>query len=929
MSNVRSLRCRPESDTTYLPAPLSALKKLETLAVSVPGLTGSLSEELGNLTSLRVLRLTYPSLPAKAPLRGSIPASIVNCQQLEILEFDGVLIADNEENLTYNFSKLREFTIAHNIKFYTSIQRLLEGSPELRKIDISYSAALLSATLFPFVPHLQTLILDGVRQAVYIGDTFWPNLTSLEYFSANLAESIAGTIKPSIQALKKLKYFDISHTSISGPLPPEIGHCDQLEVLLMQESYLSGTLPASIGQLTKLRRLRLVNFFGYGELPESLGQLQALEELILSGSGFNGTIPSGLSTMENLTFLDLHGNGFSGTIPELAAKRQLYIDLHENDFTGTIPSSIARYASHLDLRNNNLGPELAEDLFAETPTVLHFDLSHNRFKAPLPHFSGSPPKFMENMRLSYNEFYGTIPRSYCRLKAPLFLDHNTLNGTLDNLFDDDCGSLITQLDISENEISGTIPSLRHTILYELFASSNELTGDLPEISASLRNLDLSKNKLLPSVYNMNVWSQFAGELERLDLSHNGISVPVSYTLLITPKLTHLSVAYNWFLSANTPPANTTVLVSLDLESCQLREHFEASYFPRLTTLRLASNNFIGAIAISHMPELTYLDISHNRFQFDVEIFTRLPSLRNIKANTNALFGTLVLNEMPSLQEADFSDNDFRFAPDLVSIGRLFHSYSLNLFNITSNKNMRHISDFNTNATGLARTLTSTPSDLAPKLFKCFSLDFFHRGATSFLFDEPLFNYRQCDCDENHFGLPPYDCFECPKSGVSDCGGLDANVKAGYAALWHETKVETAPSNQTDPSAPTSLSPTPTIPTDDVPTKNFLLSTESCLYTTIHTLTKRSNCNGVNISAEAIAKHNNSIDLLLRTQCSPGSEGRMCSKCICSAENGRDCYFEKGPYVDSIAEFTGDTLLTFAPLLLVHAFFSECLARTCL
>lgn len=903
VSNTVSIRCVPESDNTTLPTPLSALKKLEVLSISVPGLIGTFPSDIGNLVSLRVLSLRYPYFPAKQPLEGNIADSITNCQLLEIFEMDGLAVDTYNDSIAFSFPHLREFKLTHNNHFFSSVHDFLKGAPELLKIDVSYSRVRIGSSMFPFLPRLQTLIMDGIIDTNFVTDDFWRNLASLEYFSCKLSKSIMGSIGPSIQYMKKLKYFDISESAISGPIPPEIDQCEQLESLVIQNAFVRVPLPSSLGSLAKLKVLKLSNLYGRGELPNAIGKLQALETLVMSGCGLTGTIPSELANATNLNYLDLHENELTGPIPEFRATQLLHIDLHENGLNGTIPHSIARNVTYLDLRTNNLGPELAEDLFIDSE-ILYFDLSHNHFRAPLPQFSKVLP--IQAFRLSYNDFHGTIPRSYCTFQTPLLLDHNNLNGTLDNLFADRCGRALTQLDVSNNNLGGTIPSLLHTILVDLYASSNSFTGDLPQISGTLKNLDLSSNKLQPTVQNFQAWAAMAASLERLDISDNSISTPSSYILLITPKLTHLSVARTWLLSDNQVPPAPTALVSLDLEGCHLRGPFDTTYFPHLTTLKLADNLLYGSLGLSHLPALTYLDISNNQFQFDVDAFTRLPSLSVIKADSNRLFGTLVLNEMPSLQQANFGDNQLHFAPDLTSIGLLFHSYSLRLLNITFNVNMLHIKDFDTNSTGLDRTLTSKPSERDPKLFKCFSLDFFHRGPGSFLFDEPLFDYRQCDCDENHFGLPPNDCFECPKAGVSDCGGLGANVEAGYFALWHESK--NASTNHTN--TPSPLSTHVPIASPGSSTKIFQLSTESCLHTTIQTLTGRSNCRGLPISPKAISKFNNSIDLLLQTQCKPGSEGRLCSKCICPNEEGRDCYFENGPYVSSIVNFSGDTLLTF-------------------
>ena len=182
--------------------------------------------------------------------------------------------------------------------------------------------------------------------------------------------------------------------------------------------------------------------------------------------------------------------------------------------------------------------------------------------------------------------------------------------------------------------------------------------------------------------------------------------------------------------------------------------------------------------------------------------------------------------------------------------------------------------------------------------KCYTVEFVRSPPdVTLTYDIDLFSFAQCDCDEDHFGVPPYHCFTCP-STADACNTNSTHVPHNEFAL---------------PLYNDSL---------------LAIESESCIVNTAQAVTGVTNCNGLKINGHLLFKlitnssqtlpkkkrvsTNNrssapisppvdtySIDELFATQCLNGSEGRLCSLCSCNSEK---CYFMKGTYVSYLVSF---------------------------
>lgn len=846
-----------------LPDSLCNLTRLERLKL-VALFEGSIPNEIGRLTSLKHL-----ILDGAHTLDGKVPESLWNLTELRTLRLENTKLTGfaplPEAPNVGPFPELLHFSVAKSVSFFGMVDNVLINSRKLQTFDISSSIALFTAPLLSYWSDLRDLDLSLTASSnnVYFTDSFWvrhPNLTT--FIVRNSPTS--GFLGPSIGTLKRLTYVDISFTYFQGTIPPSIVHCP-LEKLIITDSTIEHPIPANIGDLNAtLTVLVIKNLLGDPQdIPESIGALTNLRSLHLGSNRLTGTFPSGLALAKQLAIVKIDNNAMRGDLPEIGAKTWIELDAHNNFFTGTLPPLLASRAANLDLSFNNMSGTIPSDILKGNAVLNELRLSHNRFQGSLPEIH----KRIDIIDLGYNQFEGEIPASYCQL-ADVTLSNNQLFGSLDHLFSSDC--TITSLLIGNNRFSGTFSSAEKlATLTSLSIENNDFSGALPVLPYGILRLDMSGNHF--SGDGMDLWrSSLAVQgLHYLDMSRNRFSCQISYRLLIGPSMTYLSVAYNSFVKdsgSGRIPNKHESLLGLDLTGILQSGVFPIDAFPNLVVLRIAHNYYSGSLFSPRLP-LTQVDISHNRYTFEISELFGLPLLTTIDASNNFIHGSLVLSELPNLQAANFGNNLLDIEPDFASLRTQYRISPTMQLNISNNP-IPTITDLN--STGLIRGTESAPSKNFSSTVICYELHYPDVGSKLLVYDEWLFGYQQCDCRPGHFGSPANGfCIACPSEGVFSCGAREALVmSSSFAVMLGKDKGNSNVSQ-------------------------LALETESCLVTTIQTLSGKSNCKGIRISADHLIRPNMSVEKILETQCDQGSDGRLCSRCQCNATGEGECWFLRG------------------------------------
>jgi hypothetical protein len=168
--------------------------------------------------------------------------------------------------------------------------------------------------------------------------------------------------------------------------------------------------------------------------------------------------------------------------------------------------------------------------------------------------------------LSNNRLSGAIPSFNLPSLTGLYLGNNQLSGGVPT-FSNSRG--LQQIILAENQLSGTIPNFNLPNLSALYLYKNQLTGTIPNFSqTSLRQLLLFNNQLSGPIPNFNAFN-----MESIVLSFNQ-------------------------LTGTIPSFNCPNLTSLIISNNQLSGAIPSFDLPNLTTLRLNDNRLSGCLPAS-------------------------------------------------------------------------------------------------------------------------------------------------------------------------------------------------------------------------------------------------------------------------------------------------------------------------------------------
>ncbi|KAJ7969130.1 LRR receptor-like kinase family protein [Quillaja saponaria] len=441
--------------------------------------------------------------------------------------------------------------------------------------------------------------------------------------------------------LTKLVKLSLPNNSISGMFPNNIDDFKSLEFLDVSNNLFSSLLPSGIGKLASLRNLSLAGNNFSGSIPDSISGLGSIQSLDLSHNSFSGSLPTSLTKLTNLVSLNLSHNGFTGKVPKA------HVDFSGNMLVSSSSQQqkflprISENIKYLNISHNQLTGSLVsggELSVFENLKVL--DLSHNQLSGELPGFSFVYD--LQILKLSNNRFSGFIPAGLLK-GDPLVL---------------------TELDLSANNLSGTISMITSNTLHILNLSSNGFAGELPLLTGSCAVLDLSNNKFEGNLTRIVKW----GNIEFLDLSNNHFTGPIPEVTPQFLRLNHLNLSHN-ALTSILPSVITKYpkLRVLDVSSNQLDGPLLSDLLKMSTLqeLHLENNLISGSINLSYTSpdasSLQTLDLSHNQMNgYFPDDFGTLTKLQVLNIAGNKFSGSLPTSiaDMSSLTLLDISQNHF-------------------------------------------------------------------------------------------------------------------------------------------------------------------------------------------------------------------------------------------------------------------------------
>ncbi|WVZ15957.1 hypothetical protein V8G54_013523 [Vigna mungo] len=467
----------------------SSFPNLKILDLSENKLQGSISDALGNTTSLVTLDLSYNQL------KGPIPTSFGYLCKLRILRIESSQLSGN---LPVSFGKLS------SLRYLSLSKNQLSGNPfeSLRSLSkLSYL-------------HIDYNNFEGL-----VKENHLKNLTSLSEISAagnNLTLKVGPNWHPTFQ----LTFFDMSYWQLGPNFPSWIQSQDKLEYLAMSKTGILDSIPYWFWEtFSQASFLNLSYNHIHGELGTTLKNPISILSVDLSANNLRGKFPL-LSNRVDL--LDLSSNLFSNPVDDFLCKNHMkpmnletlnLASNKNNNFVGNIPQSMGSLIELESLRiDKNLLSGTFPTILKNTKKLITLDIGENKFSGTIPAWMS----VLQVLDLAQNNLTGNIPT--CFISVLLWLKGR--GDEYKNFL-----GLVTSIDLSNNKLEGEIPREITDLNGLLFLnlSHNQLIGYIPQNignMGSLLSIDFSRNELCgeipPTITNLSF-------LSMLDLSYNHLN----------------------------------------------------------------------------------------------------------------------------------------------------------------------------------------------------------------------------------------------------------------------------------------------------------------------------------------------------------------------------------------------------------------------
>lgn len=306
------------------------------LDLACAGLSGTLPKEIGQLSELRRLVLSY-----NEDLKGNLIDEVYQLKNL-------VTLNTNFSSLTGSLSPLiGNLTQLDTLTMWTYL-------PDEEGIPYAYRMSGQIPTEIGKLKKLRYLRLGRNGFTGKIPNEIG-NMISLRFIDLSQCD-LDGEIPASLGDLPHINEIYLFDNQLSGQLPNGLMNAKTLDILSAHHNQLSGNIPVSIAGLTNISILKLSHNQLSGELPKALTQCKRLSLIELNDNQFSGDLPAWTgSGFENLTSIDLSNNQFTGNLPErkghyLPGAGTFYASFYVsgNCLTGDVPDCFLRFIQGRD-----------------------------------------------------------------------------------------------------------------------------------------------------------------------------------------------------------------------------------------------------------------------------------------------------------------------------------------------------------------------------------------------------------------------------------------------------------------------------------------------------------------------------------------------------------------------------------------------------
>ncbi|KAM3369745.1 hypothetical protein ACQJBY_017552 [Aegilops geniculata] len=252
---------------------------------------GTLSDDIGSLTELRVLDLS-----SNKDLGGPLTPAIGKLVQLINLALIGCSFSGTVPSELGNLAQLEFFGLNSN-QFTGRIPPSLGKLSKVKWLDLADNK------------------LTGLLPNSRDNGAGLDQLLNAEHFHLN-QNSLEGPIPEYMfNSSMHLKHILLDRNNFSGTIPSSIGVIPTLEVLRLNNNNFTGRVPA-MNNLTKLHVLMLSNNKLSGPMP-NLTDMKGLGNVDLSNNSFTPSgVPSWFTELPGLMTLTMQSVGISGKLPQ-------------------------------------------------------------------------------------------------------------------------------------------------------------------------------------------------------------------------------------------------------------------------------------------------------------------------------------------------------------------------------------------------------------------------------------------------------------------------------------------------------------------------------------------------------------------------------------------------------------------------------------
>ncbi|XP_058733045.1 receptor-like protein EIX1 [Vicia villosa] len=279
--------------------------------------------------------------------------------------------------------------------------------------------------------------------------------------------NLSGELRPSLMKLKSLRHLDLSFNTFNElPIPKFLGSLVNLQYLNLSNAGFTGLVPPHLGNLSHLKSLDLTDYSLHVENLQWMVGLVSLKYLVLDGVDLSLLAEtdwvSALGQFPYLIELHLSYCQLSGHIPSPPSHNftsLAVLDLSTNNFVSKIPDWLVNITTlqYIDIGLSGLYGKIPLGL-RDLPKLQYLNLwDNNNLTASCSELFMKGWGKIEQLGLSFNKLYGTLPSSLGNLTSLTYLDlsFNAIEGVIPSSIGQLCN--LNSLDLSENNMAGTLP----------------------------------------------------------------------------------------------------------------------------------------------------------------------------------------------------------------------------------------------------------------------------------------------------------------------------------------------------------------------------------------------------------------------------------------------------------------------------------------